>query len=94
MNTYKFFDCSPKAQARIDRANEGLPVAEKHLIDWRSKYPLECLNVGKCFLVPFVEANEPSLRNVVARANSRNVGKRFAVIKHEEYKVFEVARIK
>ena len=88
---YEIVECSPKARAKITSEEDAYGI-ETSLQHQRSKYPWPLLHIGKSFIVPFAEGNEASLRNG-AVAFAKKTGKKFAVIRHNEYSCFEVARI-
>ena len=58
------------------------------------KYPFNSLNLGDSFTVPFEFEKWKALRANVHNRNARSNGKEFAFIRHEELKLFEIARIK
>jgi len=89
---YEIFDCSPEAAKRIESETDAFGVTERKG-NHRTKYPFADLLLGKCFTVPIGEANEASLRNQASASGVRFGGKKFAVIKHVELGVVEVARI-
>lgn len=87
---YRIIEASPEAKAKIEVSENAKPafVNEHH----RTKYPIDELNVGQCFVVPVAEANEVSLRLTSYKVGKKS-GKKFCVIKHKDYGLVEVARI-
>lgn len=88
--TFELHDASPQAKKKITSYVDtvGAHANDHH----RIKYPFDELTIGKCFTVPFAEANETSLR-LTASVRGKNSGKKFAVIKHNDLQIVEVARI-
>ncbi|HEX2242020.1 MAG TPA: hypothetical protein VHK27_01940 [Gammaproteobacteria bacterium] len=88
---YEIYECSEAARRRIEpNAVEcGQTYPNTH---HRAKYPFSELKLGQAFAVPFKEASEPSLR-VTASRLSKELKRKFIVIKHNDWEVFEVARI-
>ena len=87
--TYKIVTCSEKAKAMIE-TTEGEPVkynAASYLL-----YPLDSMKIGDAFAVPFDHVREDSLRTVMSRKGKKK-RKKFVVLKHDDMKVFEVARV-
>jgi hypothetical protein len=88
--SYPVHEASPKAKAMIAEgtAPKGDMFVNTH---HRSKYKFEQIEVGYCFTCPLTES-ETSLRNLAGRYGKK-LGRKFAVLKHNDFGVFEVARI-
>jgi hypothetical protein len=88
--TYPVVEASPKAKAMIAEGTKpkGDAFVNTH---HRSKYKFEQLEIGWSFTVPFSEP-ETSLR-ILSSRYGKKLGRKFTVIKHNDYSCFEVARI-
>lgn len=71
----------------LDTPPEPAVGADK--LHGRTKYPFLALEVGQCFLVPYAGANLRSLRT----ARSAILFRQFVIIRHDDKRVLEVARI-
>lgn len=90
--SYQIVESSPAAKAKIRSYidPENKPVFKN--TNSLCKYPFDELVIGQSFCVNFDDVKESSLR-VNTSMKNRNTGKKFTVIKHEEFKLFEIARI-
>lgn len=59
---------------------------------WGYVRSLDSVNVGTSITIPIEGAKEASLR-VTASKRGKALGKKFAIIKHKEFGVYEIARI-
>jgi hypothetical protein len=75
---------SPKA-IETGEQEQGLPEVGK------VKYPFALLDKGQSFTIPIQSANRNSLK-VLCHYYSKDE-KRFILIKHSEYNIYEIARI-
>lgn len=92
IRSYLIQPCSPKANERIDWSavvNVGIQGVKLG----PNTYPFVSMLPGQCFIVPFSEGNEKTIRNRVSVQNKRDLRK-WVVIKHTEFECYEVARIK
>lgn len=87
MSEFEIFECSPKAKALI--VSDGLPGSDSR--HGNAKFPFKKLNVGQCFTVKFDE-NIKALRANISRLNKNSIEK-FVLIRHDDFKCYEVARI-
>ena len=91
--SYEIVESSPTAKAKIksfiDPENKQVFKNTSALC----KYPFDELVIGQSFCVNFDDVKESSLR-VNTSVKNRNTGKKFVVIKHDEFKLFEIARVK
>jgi hypothetical protein len=85
----EIFDCSPKAKAKIQSFVDKYEGLEQ--IPTKEKYPWTKLAIGQAFIVGIDKA-EANVRNL-ASVRGKELKKKFCVIKHEDLKIFEVARI-
>jgi len=83
-------EASPEAKAKIKNYDDdkGTFINDHH----RTKYPFDELKIGYCFAISVDDAFEASLR-ITSSNHGKKTGKKFTVIKHKDYKLFEVARI-
>jgi len=86
---HDIFDASPKALKLIPVGTER--KLDTH-VNLRSKYKFDQMQVGQCFVVSFTETEEGSLRVAAYRAGKK-AGKKFAVLKHDEHSLYEIARV-
>ena len=88
---YQIVESSPKAKAKIRSFidAENKPVFKN--TNTLTKYPYDELLIGQSFCVGLAEVKESSLR-VLTSIKNKNTGKKFVVIKHEEFNCFEIAR--
>ena len=95
--TYQIQQCSPKASARIDwdwAAKNPVKLPNVGIVsESKPEYPFECIAFAECFIIPFEDKNEKTLRNRVAVQNKKDERK-FIVVKHTEFGCYEVARVK
>ena len=61
--------------------------------DRKGAYPFVSMLPGQCFIVPFNEGNEKTIRNRVSVRNKKDLRK-WVVIKHSEFECYEVERVK
>lgn len=88
---YPIHEASPKAKALI--AAGVVPKGDAFVnTHHRSKYKFEQVEIGYCFTVPIAEQSETSLRQLAVRYGKK-LDRKFAVLKHADYGVIEVARI-
>lgn len=87
---YKIFESSPKAKAFIESYKDAIGVKEQ--LRGPNKFPWAAMKIGQSFVVEFDKINKSVLKNLVAQ-KPKAIGKRFKVIEHEDFKIFEVARI-
>lgn len=87
---YPVFDSSPRAKALIDpNATADMSTA---LVGEATKYGIETLAIGKSIAVPYADVQETSFRVYVSR-QAKRLKRKFAVLKHAELSIYEVARI-
>lgn len=90
---YEIVESSPKAKAKIaadfDESKAEPATTNDH---HRVRYPFDALNVGMSFAVPMTEINELAIRNS-ASVRGRLTKKKFCIVKHAQFGVYEVARI-
>lgn len=87
---YEIFDCSEKAKAKIESTLDIVGTKEG---DYRAVYPLSELKIGQSFQVAISnDLNEGSFRTNLSKRGKR-LGKKFCMIKHYEFGVYEIARI-
>lgn len=87
---YGIFECSARAKAMIDP--NAKPDQSAALAGAPSKYSLETLLIGQAIAVPYDAVKESSFRVYVTRQGNK-LKRKFTVIRHDEAKVYEVARI-
>lgn len=87
---YPIQPCSPTAAAKISPdATDIVGTSTRS----REKYPFSDLVIGTAFAVPMAEiTNETSFR-VTVSVRGKKLGKKFAVVKHADVNLWEVARI-
>lgn len=89
---YAIVECSQKASMKIN-SNPEQQVAPTYVNkSVNTKYPIDELEVGKAFLIPIADCKESAVRVLIATRGKKD-GKKFCMLKHENYGVFEVARI-
>ena len=84
------YDCSPQAKEKIKSFDDKIGLEPDAKL-W-AKYPWGRMAIGKCFCLPFEAGKDKSLRTSAAQQKTKT-GKSFIVIKHNELKIFEVARV-
>jgi len=97
---YAIYHCSPKAEALLptefDKTAERKEVDAEEALKARvgTVYPFARLGVGQCFIVGITEdkALDNRLR-VAASKHGKRLGRKFTVIRHDEHKCYELARI-
>lgn len=95
---YAIFNCSPKAEALL--ADDFDKLAPRKQVDNEGrcdvKYPFAQLGVGQSFIVGIEEAANglDNRLRVAASKHGKRLGRKFTVIKHDEYKCYELARIR
>lgn len=85
-------DLSPRAAYRVREAVD----AELTPLDNLSpvaKYPFAAMPHGTNFLVPFGDTTERRLRTACGSACRYHAPRKFTVVKHAEYALYEVVRI-
>jgi hypothetical protein len=89
---YPIGPCSSRARVFIE-TTEGEPTKPPDPEDKRRfKYPFDQLEIGQAFPVSFGDSLDTSLRTAATSAGKK-LKKKFTVIKHKQYNVYEVARI-
>lgn len=90
--SYTILESSERAKQIATRAEPLAPPLNPKVSQRVSKYPFAELQICQSFAVPFDEVGEISLRTL-ASTKSKDLGRKFTVIKHNDSKVFEVARV-
>ena len=91
---YNIYPCSDKAKKLILTDVDTVGTAEYSEKTWddiKSVYPWKFLHIGESFAVPFSNCSEMWVR-VNASKTGKKLGKKFGVLKHIEYCVYEVVR--
>lgn len=88
--SYPIQPCSPKARERIVTQVSDKPVETE--LTGKTQYPFNMMQIGECFIVRFDDKAVNAIRVRVSERN-RKGDKRFTVLKHDEYKCLEIARI-
>jgi hypothetical protein len=81
--SYKIVEWSPEAH--------DLSQSSGSRIIGREKYPWNKIEIGQSFTVPFDDANADSLRTY-CYYQSKRLNKTFRFLKHEQFKLYEIAR--
>lgn len=91
VNTFEIKECSPIATKLIKSRDDNVGTSEP--THRNTVYPFQMLKIGECFTIPYdMKVNEIVLRNT-ASLKGKKQGKKFSVIKHDDYQCFEIARI-
>lgn len=83
-------ESSPLAKARITSYEDLIGTFDN--THHRNKYPFDALKIGQSFTLPFDGTKITSLRAMVYQ-KGETTRKKFAVLKHVEHSLYEVARI-
>jgi len=87
---YEPGECSEKAKACILDWTDKVGTSDE--CTRNTKYPFRKMLIGQSFAIPFGEVNEGNIRSQSTNTGVK-LGKKFTVIKHNEYQCYEVARI-
>ena len=87
---YEVVESSPKAKELIKTTEDKIGVTVE--VAAQTRHPFDRMHIAQSFAVPYDGSNENSLRSL-ASMKSKKTGKRFTVLKHDDLRVFEVARI-
>jgi hypothetical protein len=88
--TLKIYPASPAALAQIESFDDK--IGTKPQTVGKRRFPWNLMKIGECFVESYLDNTEKRLLQCCA-FQKRYSGKQFAVIKHEDLKLFEVARI-
>jgi len=98
---YQIHNASPEALAKIPAFDieKADMTPEPIEITKRTVYPFKRMKVGHCFIVGFESDDRLTLSNQSQRLRSKashagtKLQRKFAVLRHNDHKVFEIVRI-
>ncbi len=88
--TLKIYPASPKAQEQIESSEDK--IGTKPQTVGKRRFPWNQMKIGECFIERFEDNTEKKLQGC-CNFQKHFSGKVFVVIKHEDLKIFEVARV-
>lgn len=97
LDKFPIYECSPVAKEFVQYVPDAQPLKTKEEVFHNTKYPVELLPVGKCFIVFYDGLDKQqvinlrgSLKGIISKFNRFSRGT-FKLIKHDIY--FEFVRI-